>query len=81
MVTETVFGRTGLGYMTAQAVANRDTPVLLAIVLIAATSYIIINLVVDLLYPVLDPRLRATPSSRTLAAAPAAGSEERTVRS
>ena len=85
VVTETVFGRTGLGYMTAQAVANRDTPVLLAIVLIAATSYIIINLVVDLIYPVLDPRLRAKASdrkaSRTLAAAPAAGSEERTVRS
>ena len=55
VVTETVFGRTGLGQMTAQAVANRDTPVLLAVVLIAATSYIIINLVVDLLYPVLDP--------------------------
>ncbi|AKE39745.1 ABC-type dipeptide/oligopeptide/nickel transport system, permease component [Corynebacterium camporealensis] len=60
VVTETVFGRTGLGQMTAQAVANRDTPVLLAVVLIAATAYVIINLIVDLLYPVLDVRLRAT---------------------
>ena len=75
VVTETVFGRTGLGQMTAQAVANRDTPVLLAVVLIAATSYIIINLVVDLLYPVLDPRLRKGTADRT-----AASSEERTVR-
>ena len=75
VVTETVFGRTGLGQMTAQAVANRDTPVLLAVVLIAATSYIIINLVVDLLYPVLDPRLRKGSADRT-----AASSEERTVR-
>ncbi|HCD1918850.1 TPA: ABC transporter permease [Corynebacterium striatum] len=58
VVTETVFGRNGLGYMTAQAVSNRDTPVLLAIVLIAATAYVIVNLVVDLLYPVLDVRLR-----------------------
>lgn len=58
VVTETVFGRNGLGYMTAQAVSNRDTPVLLAVVLIAATAYVIINLVVDLLYPVLDVRLR-----------------------
>ena len=76
VVTETVFGRTGLGYMVAQAVANRDTPVLLAVVLIAATSYIIINLVVDLLYPVLDPRLRASTPKRR-----AAATEERTVRS
>lgn len=85
VVTETIFGRTGLGYMTAQAVANRDTPVLLAVVLIAATAYIIINLVVDLLYPVLDPRLRAKSfdhkAPRTPAAAPAVGAEERTVRS
>ncbi len=58
VVTETVFGRNGLGYMTAQAVSNRDTPGLLAIVLIAATAYVIVNLVVDLLYPVLDVRLR-----------------------
>lgn len=58
VVTEAVFGRTGLGSMTVQAVANRDTPVLLAVVVIAATAYILINLLVDLLYPVLDPRLR-----------------------
>lgn len=44
--------------MTVQAVSNRDTPVLLAVVVIAATAYIIINLIVDLLYPVLDVRLR-----------------------
>lgn len=58
VVTEAVFGRAGLGNMTVQAVANRDTPVLLAIVVTAATAYILINLIVDLLYPVLDPRLR-----------------------
>jgi len=44
--------------MTVQAVANRDTPVLLAVVVIAATLYVLINLIVDLLYPVLDARLR-----------------------
>lgn len=86
VVTETVFGRTGLGYMVAQAVANRDTPVLLAVVLIAATSYIIINLVVDLLYPVLDPRLRASTPERaarrgTDSATTSAATSERTVRS
>lgn len=60
VVTETVFGRAGLGTLTVNAVSSRDTPVLLGVVLIAATSYVIINLIVDLLYPVLDVRLRET---------------------
>ncbi|GAB3698388.1 ABC transporter permease [Corynebacterium nasicanis] len=58
VVTEAVYGRAGIGQLTVQAVANRDTPVLLAVVVIAATLYVLINLLVDLLYPVLDPRLR-----------------------
>lgn len=58
IVTETVFGRVGIGSLTAQAVANRDTPVLLAVVVIATVVFVTINLVVDLLYPVLDARLR-----------------------
>ena len=58
IVTEAVFGRVGIGALTAQAVANRDTPVLLAVVVIATVVYVTINLVVDLLYPVLDARLR-----------------------
>lgn len=60
VVTETVFGRTGLGSLTVNAVSSRDMPVLLGVVLIAATAYVIINLAVDLLYPVLDVRLRET---------------------
>ncbi|MDO5032901.1 ABC transporter permease [Corynebacterium sp.] len=68
VVTETVFGRTGLGTMTAQAVSSRDTPVLLAVVIIAATAYVVINLVVDLLYPVLDVRLRRAAHTRQPAA-------------
>lgn len=59
VVTEAVFGRAGLGATTVQAVANRDTPVMLAVVVIAATVYVLINLIVDLLYPVLDARLRS----------------------
>lgn len=60
VVTETVFGRAGLGSLTVNAVSSRDMPVLLGVVLIAATAYVIINLAVDLLYPVLDVRLRAS---------------------
>ncbi|MCM3695138.1 ABC transporter permease [Microbacterium oleivorans] len=66
VVTEAVFGRPGIGQLTAQAVANRDTPVLLAIVVISSVAFVLINLLVDLLYPLLDPRLRR--GSRTPAA-------------
>lgn len=65
VVTEAVFGRMGIGQLTAQAVAARDTPVLMAVVVISTVVFVLINLVVDLLYPVLDARLR-----RTGAAAP-----------
>lgn len=58
VVTEAVFGRAGLGTLTEQAVANRDLPVLQAVVLLAAVGFVVINLIVDLLYPVIDPRLR-----------------------
>ncbi|WP_288832365.1 ABC transporter permease [uncultured Corynebacterium sp.] len=58
VVTETVFGRTGLGSLVVTAVSNRDTPVLLGVVALAAVAYVVINLVVDLLYPVFDVRLR-----------------------
>ena len=56
VVTEAVFGINGLGSLTQQAVGNQDTAVLQAIVVISATSFVLINLIVDLLYPVLDPR-------------------------
>ncbi|KQB84765.1 ABC transporter permease [Corynebacterium lowii] len=58
VVTEQVFARNGIGALTLSAVAERDTAVLMAVVVIAAAAFVLINLVVDLLYPVLDPRLR-----------------------
>ena len=57
VVTEAVFGLSGLGGLTYQAVGNHDTAVLQAIVVISALAFVTINLIVDLLYPVLDPRL------------------------
>ena len=63
VVTETVFGRNGIGLITAQAVTHRDNPILLAVVVIATFGYVIINLVVDLLYPVIDVRLRTKRST------------------
>lgn len=58
VVTETIFGRTGIGRLAEQAVSNQDTVVLQAIVVVTAVAFVLITLIVDLLYPVLDPRLR-----------------------
>ncbi|MDH2313610.1 ABC transporter permease [Methylobacterium brachiatum] len=57
VVTETVFGLNGLGTLTQQAVANQDVAVLQAVVVISATAFVLINLAVDLVYPLLDPRI------------------------
>jgi peptide/nickel transport system permease protein len=57
VVTETVFGINGLGRITEQAVSNQDTAVLQAIVILAALGFIVINLLVDLAAPLIDPRL------------------------
>ncbi|GGT04235.1 ABC transporter permease [Nonomuraea spiralis] len=59
VVTETVFGRNGVGRLTEQAVTAQDTPVMLAVVVLAAAVFVLVNLVVDVLFPVLDPRLKA----------------------
>ena len=58
VVTEAVFGLNGLGTLTQQAVGNQDTAVLQAVVMVSAAAFVTINLIVDLLYPWLDPRLR-----------------------
>lgn len=58
VVTEAVFGLSGLGGLTQVSVDNQDVAVLQALVVIAALGFVVINLAVDLLYPILDPRLR-----------------------
>ncbi|WP_375502440.1 ABC transporter permease [uncultured Jatrophihabitans sp.] len=57
VVVETEFNRQGVGSLTQDAVSTQDIPVVLAIVMIAATLFVVVNLVVDLLYPLLDPRI------------------------
>ncbi|MFV5925517.1 ABC transporter permease [Klebsiella aerogenes] len=58
LITETVFGRSGLGQLTQQAVNNQDIAILQAVVMISALGFVVINLLVDLLMPMLDPRLK-----------------------
>jgi len=58
VMTETVFAWPGVGTMILDAILKKDFPVVLAGVVIVAVGFIAVNLVLDLLYTVLDPRLR-----------------------
>jgi peptide/nickel transport system permease protein len=58
VITEQVFNIPGVGRLLIQAVARRDYPVVQGVVLVVAGLYVLINLVVDLLYGYLDPRIR-----------------------
>lgn len=59
IITEQVFGRPGLGRITLQAVTNQDIPVVVGVVLFVATIFVTTNIAVDLLYRLIDPRLRS----------------------
>ncbi|MBI3968867.1 MAG: ABC transporter permease [Chloroflexi bacterium] len=58
VVTETVFAWPGIGRLAVQSITNRDFPVVQACVFLGATAFIFINLLVDLTYGWLDPRIR-----------------------
>ncbi|MDQ1130539.1 ABC transporter permease [Microbacterium sp. SORGH_AS_0888] len=67
LITEAVFGRVGIGSVVQSAVASQDLPVLQAVVALAAVVFVAVNLVADLVYPVLDPRVTLlAPSARPL---------------
>jgi peptide/nickel transport system permease protein len=58
VVTETVFAIPGLGRLTVDAILRRDYPIIQGIILIFSAAYVLINLLVDLSYTLLDPRIR-----------------------
>lgn len=58
VVTETVFNLPGLGRLTVDAVLARDYPVIQAVILLSSLIYVIINLMIDIAYVLLDPRIR-----------------------
>jgi len=58
VLTESVFAWPGLGRYLVDAIFQRDYPVVQAAILVIAIGFIIINLVVDLLYALVDPRIR-----------------------
>jgi peptide/nickel transport system permease protein len=58
VITETIFAWPGVGRLSVQAIANRDYPVVQAAVFLLATTFVVVNLIVDLIYTYLDPRIR-----------------------
>ncbi|MFO7691170.1 MAG: ABC transporter permease [Cryobacterium sp.] len=64
VVTERIFALPGFGKLTLDAVFTRDYPVIQAVVLIITVGYILINLAVDILYSVINPRIRVGGSTR-----------------
>ncbi|GAB2800344.1 ABC transporter permease [Streptomyces sp. NPDC054796] len=58
ILTETTFGIPGLGQAVLKAISDRDLPLILGVVLITSAAVIIANLIVDILYAVIDPRVR-----------------------
>ena len=58
IVTESIFSWPGIGRLAVQAISARDYPLLQGCILVIALSYVIVNLVTDLVYAVVDPRLR-----------------------
>ena len=58
VITETIFAWPGVGRLSVQAIYNRDYPVVQAAVFLLATTFVLINLIVDVMYTYLDPRIR-----------------------
>lgn len=58
VIIETVFGRPGVGRLLVGAILNKDFPLVQGVVFFVAMSYVLINLVVDIVYALIDPRVR-----------------------
>ena len=58
MVAEVVFSWPGVGRLLIQAVSQRDFPVIMACVVLMAAIFVLMNLIVDLVYALVDPRVR-----------------------
>ncbi|MDR5172992.1 ABC transporter permease subunit, partial [Methylobacillus flagellatus] len=70
VVTETIFSRTGIGFLTQQAVREQDAPVILAVVMLVSTIFALTVLITDLIYPLIDPRIAARPIPAAAGQAP-----------
>ncbi|WP_336628536.1 MULTISPECIES: ABC transporter permease [unclassified Microbacterium] len=73
VLVETVFARPGLGRVTLAAITGRDLPVVTGIILFSALVFVVVNTVVELVAPVLDPRLRVSSAVGDVSAPSEAG--------
>lgn len=60
VITETIFSRAGVGRLTEQAVRAQDVPVVQGVVMFVAVCFVSVNFLVDITYPLIDPRLKAS---------------------
>lgn len=58
VITETVFNIPGLGRLTVDAITNRDYPIIQGVIVVFSGAYVFVNLLVDLVYTIIDPRIR-----------------------
>ena len=58
IVTETVFAIPGIGRLTVDAILRRDYPIIQGVILMFSAVYVLVNLIVDISYPLFDPRVR-----------------------
>ncbi len=58
VITETVFNIPGLGRLTVDAITNRDYPIIQGVIVVFSGTYVLVNLAVDLVYTLIDPRIR-----------------------
>ena len=74
VITETVFNLRGLGYLSIHSISTQDLPVIMGVTLVAAVALVVSNVIVDILYSVIDPRVALAKetqmTSSTISAAP-----------
>ena len=63
-IVERYFGIPGVGNLLIESIFARDLPIIIAVVLIGTTLFVLANLIVDLIYPLIDPRIRLTGGQR-----------------
>lgn len=79
LITETVFGRTGIGNLVQRSVVTQDLPVLQAVVSLAAVVFVLVNLIADLVYPLLDPRVKIPGAAAKASNGPSSDTPSQTV--
>lgn len=63
VLVETVFARPGIGRVTLTAITDRDLPVITGVIMLSALVFVVVNTVVDLVVPLIDPRLRTASAA------------------